>query len=428
MNYVAFNTLCSICALSCAVISFIGSQGLWKRGGFRSNCWRTKNLSPVHGGERVGADNSSCTRSDRGRTLCLARLHAWGPPIIACSRGWGAQVANEQHLAMLLRDGVLIWNAWRKNQPQIRKPDIIMADLSGAHLCGTNLCEANLNEASIFGANLSGADLRGAILSGATLSFTDLSGAILRGTDLNEARLSRANLSGADLRGVDLSEALCVSANFSHANLSDCNVYGISAREAHLEGATQTNLRIAPYLKPTITVDNLEVAQLLDCLIHSQKTRDVFDSITSKAVLILGRFGERNVNLEALREALRTHPNGYIPVLYEVSPITQRPALETVNSLANLARFVVVNLTDPNAVRSELSYITTNAPTVPVQPLIEAGGSLPAEYSAWQTHRSFLPVYRYADFDHLLANLTTHVIEPVEGHVQGRRISDDHGS
>ena len=181
-------------------------------------------------------------------------------------------------------------------------------------------------------------------------------------------------------------------------------------------------------MESAITVDNLEVVQFLYLLIRSQKTCDVLDTITSKVVLILGRFGERTANLETLREALRHHPNGYIPVLYYFNSHTVKPVLETVKVLATLARFVVVNLTDPNTARSELSYITTNVQPVPIQSLIEAGASLPPEYSTWQTYRSFLPVHRYADFDQLIANLTTRVIEPVEGYVQARRTCDGHDS
>jgi hypothetical protein len=42
--------------------------------------------------------------------------------------------------------------------------------------------------------------------------------------------------------------------------------------------------------EPEITVDNIEVAQFIYLLMHNQKIRDVIDTITSKVVLILGRF------------------------------------------------------------------------------------------------------------------------------------------
>jgi hypothetical protein len=52
--------------------------------------------------------------------------------------------------------------------------------------------------------------------------------------------------------------------------------------------------------EPIITVDNIEVAQFIYLMLHNEKIRDVIDTITSKAVLILGRFtGERKAVLDA---------------------------------------------------------------------------------------------------------------------------------
>jgi hypothetical protein len=73
-----------------------------------------------------------------------------------------------------------------------------------------------------------------------------------------------------------------------------------------LEGATQQNLLITDESEPTVTVDNIEVGQFIYLMLNNQKVRDVIDTITSKAVLILGRFtDERKAVLDALREELR---------------------------------------------------------------------------------------------------------------------------
>jgi hypothetical protein len=51
------------------------------------------------------------------------------------------------------------------------------------------------------------------------------------------------------------------------------------------------------------TFHNVSFGELL---LHNQKVRDVIDTITSKVVLILGRFtDERKAVLDALREELR---------------------------------------------------------------------------------------------------------------------------
>jgi hypothetical protein len=132
----------------------------------------------------------------------------------------------------------------------------------------------------------------------------------------------------------------------------------------------------------------------------------------------------RSKHTDALREALRSHPNAYIPVLFDFEPQQRKDVLDTVKTLANLARFVVADLTDPHMVRSELQYIVPNVTDMPVQSIIEGDAALPTEYPNWARYPWFLPVYRYADMEQLLANLIEAVITPVEGHVHARRLAD----
>jgi hypothetical protein len=263
------------------------------------------------------------------------------------------------------------------------------------------------------------ADLRGANLSTAHLEEARLVGVDLSTADLTEAFFAQANLSWATLAGT-----ICVRTDFSGATLSNCTIYGVSAWDLNLEGAIQVDLRItAKNEGASVTVDNLQVAQFLHLLLHNEAMSAVLDTITSKVVLILGRFSkERKPVLDALRETLRRHPNGYIPVLFDFEPQIDKPVLETVKTLANLARFVIADLTDPHMVRAELTAIIPNVPTVPIQPLIEGDANLPTEYESWALFKSFLPVYRYVDLPQLLASLTESVITPVEAHVQARRL------
>jgi hypothetical protein len=52
----------------------------------------------------------------------------------------------------------------------------------------------------------------------------------------------------------------------------------------------QKNLVITPPGQPVIAVDNIKVAQFIYLLLNNEEVRHVIDTITSKAVLILGRF------------------------------------------------------------------------------------------------------------------------------------------
>jgi hypothetical protein len=228
-------------------------------------------------------------------------------------------MANGEHVA-ILKKGVAAWNAWR-DENRIR-PDLFGAFLFGAELIGANLSGAGLVEANLGGANLSGANLSGANLGGANLGGANLSGANLRG-----ANLGGANLSGADLWAVTL-----VDTDLTGADLTGCRIYGVSAWNLKLERTKQQNLVITKVDEPTVTVDNIEVAQFIYLMLNNAKVRDVIDTITSKAVLILGRFtAERKVVLDALREKLRERD--YLPILFDFNVPATRDVTETVSLL-----------------------------------------------------------------------------------------------
>jgi hypothetical protein len=81
-----------------------------------------------------------------------------------------------------------------------------------------------------------------------------------------------------------------VNTNLTGAHLTGCHIYGVSAWNLKTERAKQENLVITSENEPAITVDNIEVAQFIYLMLNNQKIRDVIDTITSKVVLILGRF------------------------------------------------------------------------------------------------------------------------------------------
>jgi hypothetical protein len=313
-------------------------------------------------------------------------------------------MADPEHLEML-KQGVPAWNRWRQVTPELLRPaDLHGADLAQADLTEANLTQADLNEANLRGtaltgaslsraemnrADLTGADLQGACLSatfligancaGANLSRTDLIGAHLdnanlqranlQGADLLGATLWDADLRGADLRGARLIGATLIECNFENANLSGCWVYGTSVWRVKLAGATQLNLKVSDQGEPEVTVDNLEVAQFIYLLLNNQKIRQIIDTITSKVVLILGRFTpERKPILDAIRGELRKHD--YLPVLFDFEKPANRDLTETISTLAHMARFIIADITDARSIPQELTRIVPNLPSVPVQPLL----------------------------------------------------------
>jgi uncharacterized protein YjbI with pentapeptide repeats len=324
------------------------------------------------------------------------------------------------HKASLQRANLRKANLQRAN---LRSASLSEANLTTAYLQRSELLAADLHNANLSSAFLSGADLREANLSFANLNKADcrmatLRRANLRGANLKDADLSRVDLSGSDLRNADLNganlmSAVLVETNLSDAKIANCNVYGISAWDLNLTLTEQSNLIITRPEEPTITVDNLEVAQFIYLLLNNKKIRDVIDTITSKVVLILGRFTpERKVVLDKIREELRSR--NYSPILFDFDKPASRDITETISTLAHMARFIIADITDAKSIPQELMRIVPGLPSVPVQPLLLASQS---EYGMFEHLGRFpwvLEPLMYDDLEELLAKLPESVIAPAE--------------
>jgi hypothetical protein len=256
-------------------------------------------------------------------------------------------------------------------------------------------------------------DLRGADLGKANLFGVNLHAANLIEADLGEANLSKANLCGANLSKANLRGTTLIRADLTDADLTGCHIYGVSAWKLKLEGTKQEGLLIAEYGEPEITVDNIEVAQFIYLLLHNEKIRDVIDTITSKAVLILGRFTEeRKAVLDALREELRNRD--YLPILFDFKRSASLEVAETIKVLAGLARFVIADITDPTQVRVELDNIVPEFTCLAVQPILLKGQPVYVDFPRLKKFPWMLPMFEYDSQEHLLANLGTSVIPRAE--------------
>jgi uncharacterized protein YjbI with pentapeptide repeats len=336
-----------------------------------------------------------------------------------------------------LREANLNWTNFRK------------ANLRKANLCGANLREANLREANLGWADFSGADLKRACLRQADLSWANLKEAILREADLREAKLSWADLREADLREVNLREAnlreaylsnanfreadlgeadlseadlrgtRLFKANLERANLSGCHIYGVSAWNADINETTgQSNLIITDWDEPMIAVDNLEVAQFIQLLLHSKKIGSVMHGIRAQAVLIMGCFTlERKMILDVIREELRKHD--YLPVFFDLQKPHIQNFMEMMFTLARMVRFILADFTDLE-VALEIVPGIVRAIAVPVQPLLTK--KIEPEPTLLSTlrkhHKSVLDTYWYTDSQDLCGSFRQHVIVPAEAKIK----------
>jgi len=387
-------------------------------------------------------------------------------------------MANDEQVKVL-RQGAAAWNKWIAENPDeyidlseadlseanLYKANLYKANLSGANLqeanlnwanlYKANLHRANLNWANLFKANLSEINLREADLSGAFLSGADLSKAYLIEADLNRAdlskadlslanlskanlscaNLSKANLNRADLSEADLSRAYIYKANLSETNLSGtvlietnmnsailtgCNISRVCAWELALDGAKQNDLIITPPDRPAISVDNFEVAQFINLLLHNENIRHVIDTITSNFVLILGRFTqERKTVLDAIRDELRQRD--YLPVLFDFEKSEGRDLTDTISTLAHMARFVIADITDAKCILAELEPIVPDLPSVPIMPLILNSEYEHALFAHFKKYPWVSEPYRYETHEHLLSTIEKKVIAPAEAKMEELR-------
>ncbi|SRR5260221_6451103 len=402
----------------------------------------------------------------------------------------GKNMAFQEHIDILMQ-GVEAWNSWREKEPYWRPDlsgiNLYLRDpyatenmiyrennlynfiLKGMDLHGINFKEVNLRNANLErvilrkadleGADFTKAELRQARLEGATffrskcceariidakldqtrILYSDFSGAVLAhasiqcaeldGVDLRGANLNWTNLQESQLTHVDFRGAVLIETNLDKTIIDSCSVYGVSAWKLRMEGAKQSNL----YMKstdpdePSIAVDDIEVAQFIYLLLNNQKIRRVIDTITSKVVLILGRFtSERKQVLDALREELRQ--DNLLPVVFDFPPSKNQDLTETISTLAHMSRFIIVDLTDPSSAPHEMATIAPQCirpikPIITNQPMVVNGQEVERyEYAMFKDlqrrYHWVLETYRYQDIPHLLASLREQIITPAEQKAQ----------
>jgi len=326
----------------------------------------------------------------------------------------------------LLKKSVTEWNSWRVSNPTI-DIDLTNCDLRGLVLNDAFLSSADLRNSDLRGAFFTRANLSHSKLQDTNLEFAYLGAAYLAGANLTRAYLRNADmhlvnldqtvLNNADLMNADLSQAVLIETDLSGANLSNCKIFGISAWKLNLEGAIQKNLIISEPIEPIITVDYLEVAQFIYLLLNNTKIRNVIDTITTKVVLILGRFTpERKSILDGVRDELRKY--NYLPVLFDFEKPTNRNTTETISTLAHLARFVIADITEAKSIPQELQRIVPSLPSVPIIPLLQSGDK---EYGMFDDFRDYpwvLSLQEYKTWFELKKFLLDRIINVAEEKVE----------
>ncbi len=136
------------------------------------------------------------------------------------------------------------------------------------------------------------------------------------------------------------------------------------------------------------------------------------NTLTSKGVLMLGRFtAERKVVLDAIHNELVKR--GYLPIVFDFERSTGKSLTGTMTALANMVRFIIVDLIDPYSVPFELASLVGST-VVPIQPIIFGSHrEYPLLAALERSYHWVLKPYEYSSQQVLLEHLDN-VIGPPE--------------
>lgn len=323
---------------------------------------------------------------------------------------------TKQEQLDILKQGVDVWNAWRTANPDLAidlsGADLYRAELNRANLTGVNLGKAFLEKAQLSEADLIGANLSRANLIDAQLLTANLTSANLSRANLFGANLLGANLSAADLTGATLANATLANTRIDKAKISGSWVYGVNVRDLRGEFEEQSDLIITHRGQPTITVDNIKVAQFIYLFLNNEEIREAINTLTSKTVLILGHFAtpDRKAILETLKDGLREYD--LLPIVFEFERPSQKDFTETIKTLASLSYFAIADLTNPKSAPLELRASIPDY-QIPLVPIIQVGERPFAALTG--LHKKYnwvLDIVPYMSAGMLRQELKTAIIDP----------------
>lgn len=301
----------------------------------------------------------------------------------------------------LLKSGVDQWTAERDSNSEFRPilrnvnfvdefggpdyydlPEFIGVDFSEADMNSASLRNCMFTDCSFDNVNLTFADLvhahfdsctfHNACLRVSKIGNAEFRNCSFENCDMSYCSAEETSFTGSIFINTKMEHMSLVHANFSNTELDECYLYGISSWDLNLQKSRQKNLIITPDDMPTVTVDNIELAQFLYLMINNQNLRDVINTITSKVVLILGNFSpRRKVVLNQIRDYLRTQD--IIPVIFDFEKPVSRNLTETVMTLASMSKYVIADLSSPRSIPHELASVAKQLPSIRFYPIIVSG-------------------------------------------------------
>lgn len=348
------------------------------------------------------------------------------------------------------QSGYQSWNNWRTvngiMNPQLEGIELSGITIQNYNFAGANLKGAKITDSIMLKCSFHQANLENIKINNSNCGFSDFSATTLVNSDLSHSQFTlgtfiRSNCENTNFSNSNLTNSIFGNSNLSHANfentmlitanLANCNlqhslfinsvlsgtnfsnsnlsnatikdsiVFGISAWNITTTNLNQENLTITNHEDDHIfTVDDIELAQFIYLISNNEKIANAIDKLTSKVVLILGRFTpERMKILQGVKEILKK--NGFIPVLFDFEGPKNRDFTETVGLIGRMSRFIVADLTDAKSIPQELSELIPNNPSIKIQPILLKGEREYSMFEHWTKYPWVQEIFSYDDVESL---------------------------
>lgn len=290
----------------------------------------------------------------------------------------------------------------------------------------SNLKGLRFSECNFKAAYFHNCDMRGVVfqncqfestsLLNADLSQADFENCSFTGANLSKTLLFESNFKQCTLVNCNLMWSRIIETSFINSTITKCRVFGASIWNVTLENTTQEELVITKRQELEISVGSLEIAQFLYLMVNNRNIKNIIETLTSKIVLILGRFtDQRKSVLQGVK--VRLVELGYVPVIFDFKKPENTDHMEPVLLIAQLARFVLADFSDPKVILEEVPRIADNTSTV-IMPIIEQGHPEPSTLHNLRVNRlSVLNTFHYKDKDDLLRSLDKGILPQVEAKI-----------
>lgn len=342
--------------------------------------------------------------------------------------------------------GYIKWNNWRKENNRLpnllnsnfNKIELYRYDFNDVDFEGSQFIEAKLIECEFINANLKNVNLEKVKCSFSNFTGATLNNSIFSYAEIINTTMLNCNCINVKFINVSMVQNLAGSSNFSFSdftgskivftNLVDCNleatlfincflngsnlsrsnlnkstiknstVYSVSTWDISTNDTIQENLTITNHYNDyVLTVDDIEIANFIYLISNNNKVSNAIDNISTKVVLILGRFTQERIEILKFIKSLLKKKN-YVPILFDFEKPKTRDLTETIGIIGRMSKFIVADLTDAKSIPQELGELIPNNPSLTFYPIIFKEHHEYSMFEHWKNYPWVKEIFRYENF------------------------------